>query len=76
MNCMCEADDPGKDQKAGIKVALGTLVRFCCRTLVPFCQAEQKDKFKELFTSHTYYAKIVGKAEYQLKERRRGALPN
>ena len=75
--------------KAGLKVALGTLVKQCWQILTPYhLLLKDKEKaslvreFQEYFSSPTHYAQCFADAEYQLKEKRQRenrkpqALPN
>ena len=74
MNNMCCAED---NLKAGLKLALGTLIKQCCAILIDqyatSCQrsvADQIREFKDVFSSPTHCAKLMATAEYKLKEKR------
>ena len=74
MNNMCCVED---NLKAGLKLALGTLIKQCCAILIvqyaTSCQrsvADQIREFKDVFSSPTHCAKLMATAEYQLKEKR------
>ena len=74
INDMCTEED---ELKAGLKLALGTLVKQCCAILIDFYAtggqktlADEIRQFREVFCSPTHYAKLMATAEYQLKERR------
>lgn len=77
INEMCKMESADSTVKAGLKIALGTLIKLCCRLLIPhFMITDQKDKasavkeFQDVFTAPTYYARLFSAAEYQLKEKR------
>ena len=74
MNNMCCVEE---NLKAGLKLALGTLIKQCCAILIDqyatSCQrsvADQIREFKDVFSSPTHCAKLMATAEYQLKEKR------
>ena len=74
MNNMCSEEE---SLKAGLKLALGTLIQQCCAILIDHYAtsgqrsvAGQIREFKELFFCETHYAKLMATAEYQLKEKR------
>ena len=74
MNNMCCVED---NLKAGLKLALGTLIKQCCAILIDQYAtsgqrsvADQIREFTDVFSSPTHSAKLMATAEYQLKEKR------
>ena len=63
--------------KAGLKIAVGTLVKQCCHILVDHhltsgqkAVADEICEFRKVFASPIHYAKLTATAEYHLKEKR------
>ena len=74
MHNMCSVEE---NLKAGLKLALGTLIEQCCAILIDHYAtsgqrsvADQIREFKDVSSSPTHYAKLMATAEYQLKEKR------
>jgi hypothetical protein len=74
---MCQAEDNDAQEKNGLKIVLGPLIRLCCKIVIPYLVSiserqatENIRKFQEYFTSPTFYARLVSSAEYNLKETR------
>ncbi len=73
---LCKPERRGQNMKAGLKVALGVLIKQVCHILIPYfiCSKDEENlmmirNFKAVFTSHTYYSRVIGAAEYQLREK-------
>ena len=74
MNNMCIIEE---NLKAGLKLALGSLIKQCCAILIDHYAtsgqqsvADQIREFKDVFSSPTHYPKLMATAEYQVKEKR------
>ena len=74
---ICEMSRTATSLKAGLKIALGTLVKQCCHILVDHyltsgqkAIADEIREFREVFASPIHYAKLMATAEYHLKEKR------
>ena len=69
--------------KAGLKIALGMLVKQCSSILIDhFATSGQKAvadeirEFREVFVAPIHYAKVMAAAEYRLREKRQTRKPS
>ena len=69
--------------KAGVEIALGTLVKQCSSILIDhFATSGQKEvadeirEFREVFAAPIHYANIMAAAEYRLREKRQTQKPS
>ena len=73
---MCHSDNIKKEEKSGLKVGIGNLLKTCCSILIPHYIGQRKpesatevENFQKVFLSSFNYARVFGIADYRLKEK-------